>query len=128
MNLLPEKLAMLRRYYHVSQQQVASFCHVDLVEYMSWENGRCLPNEEQFALLAELFHLSVDEIKSDAMAVPLQKVEEEEELIEVIPVKSEPVNPVEAKPIEKTQMFTKVNTIAEPEETEKSAKSKPRTG
>lgn len=118
MNLLPEKLAMLRRYYHVSQQQVASFCHVDLVEYMSWENGRCLPNEEQFALLAELFHLSVDEMKSDAMAVPLQEVAEEEELIEVIPVKSEPVNPVEPKPIEKTQMFTKVNTIAEPEETE----------
>ena len=118
MNLLPEKLAMLRRYYHVSQQQVASFCHVELVEYMSWENGRCLPNEEQFALLAELFHLSVEEMKSDAMAVPLQKVEEEDELIEVVPVKTAPVRSVEPKPIEKTQMFTKVNEVVEPKEQE----------
>lgn len=118
MNLLPEKLAMLRRYYHVSQQQVASFCHVELVEYMSWENGRCLPNEEQFALLAELFHLSVEEMKSDAMAVPLQEVEEEEKLIEVIPVKTETAKPVESKSIEETQMFTKVNEKDEPEEAE----------
>ena len=118
MNLLPEKLAMLRRYYHVSQQQVASFCHVELVEYMSWENGRCLPNEEQFAMLAELFHLSVEEMKSDAMAVPLQKVEEEEELIDVVPVKTEVVRPVEPKPIEKTQMFTKLNAVVDQNEPE----------
>ena len=79
MDLLPEKLVMLRKHYHVSQQQVASFCHVDSIEYMSWENGRCQPNEEQIKLLAEMFHLTVEELMEDTLSVPLQKVQELDE-------------------------------------------------
>ncbi len=78
MNQLPEKLMMLRRHYHISQQQIASFCHVDLVEYMGWENGRSVPSDEQYALMAELFHLTIDEMKSDSLDVPLQKVNAED--------------------------------------------------
>ena len=117
MSQLPEKLMKLRRHYHVSQQQVASFCHVDLMEYMSWENGREIPDEMKYALLAELFHLSVEDMRSDSLDVPLQEVEEVEEVLVEPAVPAKPTEPEKTKEIEKTQVVTKISeTVNDSEE------------
>ena len=110
MNQLPEKLITLRRHYHVSQQQVASFCHVDLMEYMSWENGRSVPNELQYSLLAELFHLSLEDMKSDSLDVPLMEVQEEQEevIIDQVQKEFEPET-VKIREIEKTQVVNRIS-------------------
>lgn len=118
MGLLPEKLIMLRRHYHISQQQVASFCHVELIEYMGWENGRSLPDEQQMLLLAELFHLSIEDMKSETMDVPLQEVEEEE-LTEVAMADDKPVIDNDTKETGKTQVIRKITEVPELKETEK---------
>ncbi|MBP3399022.1 MAG: hypothetical protein J6K75_04615 [Erysipelotrichaceae bacterium] len=120
MNQLPEKLITLRRHYHVSQQQVASFCHVDLIEYMSWENGRSVPNELQYSLLAELFHLSLEDMKSDSLDVPLMEVQEEHEEVIIDQVQKDfDAETVKIREIEKTQVVNRISeTIQETEEKE----------
>lgn len=110
MNQLPEKLMKLRKHYHVSQQQVASFCHVELMEYMGWENGRSCPTEQQFALLAELFHLSVEDMMSDSLDVSLQKVEDEM-IEEAIVFEEKTMESSVVKDVEKTQIMTKIRDL-----------------
>ena len=124
MNQLPEKLITLRRHYHVSQQQVASFCHVDLIEYMSWENGRSVPNELQYSLLAELFHLSLEDMKSDSLDVPLMEVQEEHEEVIIDQVQKDfDAETVKIREIEKTQVVNRISeTIQETEEKESEIK------
>jgi len=108
MNQLPEKLMKLRKHYRISQQQVASFCHVELMEYMGWENGRSVPNENQIKQLAELFHLSVEEIMNDSLDMPLLEVVEE--VMEEIPVYEEKTREHSiVSEVEKTQVMKRIS-------------------
>lgn len=70
-NQLPEKLLKLRKHFMYSQQDVANLCQVDLIEYMSWENGRKLPPIHQIKKLAEIFHLTLDEMIQNCADIPL---------------------------------------------------------
>lgn len=77
LNKLPEKLVKLRKHFNYSQQEVAGLCRVDLIEYMSWENGRHLPNIIQIKRLAEIFHVSLDEMIENSADVMLSPISEE---------------------------------------------------
>lgn len=77
-NKLPEKLVKLRKHFNYSQQEAANLCKVDLIEYMSWENGRHLPNIAQLKRLAEIFHISLDEMIENTSEVTLYSISEEE--------------------------------------------------
>lgn len=79
LNKLPEKLVKLRKHFNYSQQEAASLCKVDLIEYMSWENGRNLPNIEQIKQLARIFHLSLDEMIENTSDIPLYSISEKDE-------------------------------------------------
>lgn len=70
-NQLPQKLLKLRKHFLYSQQDVANLCQVDLIEYMSWENGRKLPPIHQIKKLAEIFHLTLDEMVQNTADIPL---------------------------------------------------------
>ncbi len=58
----PEKLLKLRKHFKYSQQEIARLCNVDLIAYMSWENGRSLPTIDEIIKLSEIYGLTVDEI------------------------------------------------------------------
>lgn len=83
MNKLPEKLIQLRKHYGYSQQAVAEKIHTSVLEYMSWENGRAIPDLEHFILFAQLYQLSLDEmLRNDSielseiqpsLSIPFQK-------------------------------------------------------
>lgn len=113
-NRLPEKLLKLRKHFNYSQQDVANLCQIDLIEYMSWENGRKLPSISQLKHLAEIFHLTLDEMLLNSADIPLYEHPMEEIDIPFMK-KSEPLDiqdiselfaeNQEAEEIEKTRVI-----------------------
>lgn len=143
-NKLPEKLVKLRKHFNYSQQEAANLCKVDLIEYMSWENGRHLPNITQIKRLAEIFHISLDEMIENTSEVPFYPISEEEledfsyqEEIEhtmPIPVLSD-LDEVKEDDNEKTKMIpieklkaVKESDVSEPKTSNEKKSTKNKTG
>lgn len=62
MNYLPSKLNKLRKHYSYSQQYVADRLGVDVVEYMDFENGNKMVTHYHMKKLANLYHISMNDI------------------------------------------------------------------
>ena len=77
MNKLPEKLTQLRKYNGLSQQAAAEKAEVSVLDYMAWENGGAIPDIDHLILLAEAFHISLDEmIRNEVPVLPEKDVHE----------------------------------------------------
>lgn len=66
MNKLPEKLTLLRKHYGYSQGDIANKLHIQVTEYMKWENGNTICNIKQLKELADFFHVSLDALADNA--------------------------------------------------------------
>ena len=53
-NRLPEKLSALRKSYGYAQADLAVQLHVELSDYLNWENGNRMPTVYQLQKLADL--------------------------------------------------------------------------
>ena len=62
MNYLPAKLVKLRKHYNFSQNHLAKVLDIDVLEYMGYENGRCVPGYNQIRKLASFYHISFTEL------------------------------------------------------------------
>lgn len=62
MNYLPAKLVKLRKHYNYSQNHLAKVLDIDVLEYMGYENGRCVPGYNQIRKLASFYHISFTEL------------------------------------------------------------------
>ncbi len=119
-NKLPEKLLKLRKHFNYSQQEVANTCDVDLVIYISWENGNKLPPTNELLKLCELYNISVDEIiindveiilsENDFEEFPLHKAETEEIIISNI--KQNIISEKKVLPIQDTQVINPKELIS----------------
>ena len=77
MNKLPEKLTQLRKYNGLSQQAAAEKAEVSVLDYMAWENGGAIPDLDHLILLADAFHISLDEmIRNEVPVLPEKDVHE----------------------------------------------------
>ncbi|MBQ3418751.1 MAG: helix-turn-helix domain-containing protein [Erysipelotrichaceae bacterium] len=74
MNYLPSKLLKLRKHYNYSQAHLAELLKVDVMEYMAYENGRKIPSYEECQTIANLYHISIDEIIKNSDEVTLYNV------------------------------------------------------
>ena len=72
MNYLPNKLNKLRKHYSYSQQYVANKLNVDVVEYMDFENGNKMITHYHMKKLANLYHISMNDIfkNTDELELP----------------------------------------------------------
>ncbi|MBO4807539.1 MAG: helix-turn-helix transcriptional regulator [Lachnospiraceae bacterium] len=59
------RLAKIRKFYELTQEQVAESIDVSVKSVQNWENGIKLPGIDNMVSLAELFGLSVGEILED---------------------------------------------------------------
>lgn len=59
---MQEKLAALRRYYNISQKEMADLLGVDVRTYISKENGRTQFKANEMFAIARRFKMPIDEI------------------------------------------------------------------
>lgn len=72
-----QRLMQARKNQDLTQQQVADMCHVSRQTVSSWESGRTYPDIESIVRLADLLHLSLDELlRSDSELVQVLKQRE----------------------------------------------------
>ena len=72
-NRLPEKLLDLRKHYHYSQKSAAEKLGIDLMEYMSYENGAAVPPYALLKRIARLYRVTVLELFSNETQVVLRR-------------------------------------------------------
>ena len=75
MNYLPIKLNKLRKHYNYSQQYIADKLGVDVIEYMNYENGNSMINYSQMKKLANLYHISMNEMFLNSDEVTLYELD-----------------------------------------------------
>lgn len=80
MNYLPSKLNKLRKHYNYSQQYIAEKLGIDVIEYMNYENGNSMINYAHMKKLANLYHISMNEmfINSDEVKLYEQNSDTDE--------------------------------------------------
>ena len=71
MNKLPEKLSLLRKHYRYSQGDIAQKLNIPVTEYMKWENGNDICSIRQLKQLADLYHVSLDDLADNARVLNL---------------------------------------------------------
>lgn len=78
MNKLPEKLVLLRKYYNLSQGDIAARMHVPVTVYMQWENGNTICGIQQLKELADLFGIQLDDLldNTKTIVIPEPKLEQ----------------------------------------------------
>ena len=78
MNKLPEKLVLLRKYYNLSQGDIAAKMHVPVTEYMQWENGNTICSIQQLKNLSDLFGISLDDLldNTKTIVIPEPKLDQ----------------------------------------------------
>ncbi len=59
---LPTRLKQLRKENNYSQEYVAEQLNISRQAISHWENGKAYPDIDNLVLLAELFHMTVDEL------------------------------------------------------------------
>ena len=72
---LPNKLIILRKHFNYSQQEIAKKLNVSINEYMAFENGNAMCSMEQIKQLADIFHISVDEMFVNSVDIELPVIE-----------------------------------------------------
>lgn len=78
MNKLPEKLVLLRKYYNLSQGDIATRMHVPVTVYMQWENGNTICEIQQLKELADLFGIQLDDLldNTKTIVIPEPKIDQ----------------------------------------------------
>lgn len=69
MNKLPEKLELLRKYYGYSQAEIAQKLQVPTTEYMKLENGGEICTVEQMRILANLYHITIQDFVDNRVII-----------------------------------------------------------
>ena len=77
MNYLPSKLNKLRKHYNYSQQYVADKLGVDVIDYMGYENGSSMINHDQMKKLANLYHVSMNDMFKNTDSIDLPDIKED---------------------------------------------------
>ena len=72
-NLLPVKLAALRKHYQYSQSDLAENLHIPVQEYMNWENGNTICNIVQLKMIAQFYHVSLQDLADNTRQVVITK-------------------------------------------------------
>lgn len=67
---IAKQIRALRINAHLTEQDLAIMLHVDPVTIVHWENGRLIPSEQEIIAIANVFHVSVDDIKGKKVKVP----------------------------------------------------------
>ena len=70
------KLRRIREIYGYSQDYVADCLGISQPAYWQKENGKRMPTEERFEQIAELYNLTVDDLKTGELNTVLIKVHE----------------------------------------------------
>lgn len=80
MNYLPSKLNKLRKHYNYSQQYVADFLDIDVVQYMKYENGNDMIDYFQMKKLSYLYNVPLKTIfeNTDKLDLPDIKLDTNE--------------------------------------------------
>lgn len=76
---LPSRLKELRKKNRYSQEYVAEQLNISRQAISLWENGKSYPDIDNLVLLAELYHVSVDELLRDEVKQDEGEQEHEEE-------------------------------------------------
>lgn len=106
---LPNKLIILRKHFNYSQQEIAKKLNVSINEYMAFENGNAMCSMEQLKSLAEIFHISVDEMFVNSVDIELPVIET---TLDIPFVNKEEEKIEEA--VEDLGMTKRIDTIVEP--------------
>ena len=77
-NKLPEKLTLLRKYYGLSQGEVAQALDIPVTEYMNWENGNSICAIYELRILAELFRVPVQALVDNTKIISVASPDPEE--------------------------------------------------
>lgn len=72
-NLLPVKLAALRKHYQYSQSDLAENLNIPVQEYMNWENGNSICNIAQLKMIAQFYHVSLQDLADNTRQVVITK-------------------------------------------------------
>ena len=70
------KLRRIREIYGYTQEYVADCLGISQPAYWQKENGKRMPTEERFEQIAELYSLTVDDLKTGELNTVLIKVHE----------------------------------------------------
>lgn len=70
------KLRRIREIYGYTQEYVAACLGISQPAYWQKENGKRIPSEERFEQIAELYSLTVDDLKTSELNAVLIKVHE----------------------------------------------------
>ncbi len=71
LNKLPEKLTYLRKYFQFAQGDIAAKLDIPVTEYMKWENGSGICTIRQLKMIADLYHVSLDELADNTKRINL---------------------------------------------------------
>lgn len=71
---LSEKIVELRKANNMTQEELAAICNVSRQSISKWEADIALPETEKLLILGELFHVSMDVLLKDELA--LSKIKE----------------------------------------------------
>ena len=74
MDEVATKLRRIREIFGYSQDYVANRMGISQPAYWQKENGRRMPSEERFEQIAELYNLSVEDLKHEELNTVLIKV------------------------------------------------------
>lgn len=66
---LSEKIILLRKKSGMTQEELASCCNVSRQSISKWEADVALPETDKLLILSDLFHVSLDVLLKDALAV-----------------------------------------------------------
>ena len=66
---LSEKIIELRKANNMTQEELATICNVSRQSISKWEADIALPETEKLLLLGELFHVSIDVLLKDELAL-----------------------------------------------------------
>lgn len=84
---LPSRLKELRKKNHYSQEYVAEQLNISRQAISQWENGKAAPDLENLIWLAQLYHISVDELldnHNDSSIPEKETVEKYSNITEII--------------------------------------------
>lgn len=69
--LLHEKIAMIRKMNHISQEAFAEALSVSRQAVSKWENGTSIPDVQMLLKIADLYHITLDQLVRDECELTL---------------------------------------------------------
>lgn len=77
---LPEKIQKLRKEHNLTQEQFAEQLFVSRTAVSKWETGRGMPSMESLKQIANLFHITLDQLLSTEEVVVIAESENKENI------------------------------------------------